>query len=295
MADVSPMSVIQGLPRMRWRGLTAPEYDVASFDWDTGQAKRRYPGIDGAGHASVGRDAFPLTFRLYFLNSLTADAFPMLWDEWWPKLRDGEAGEMVHPLLGPVVAKALGGTVNVEARTTAGVIVDVRFEEHLEDPNEAIELETTQVSVRAAAEAAKAAMDAQDIPWPDGAPATDILDAIDMVESALYSATLTLEGFANQILGEIEGIISLTEALQDHENHPVTDALKTLYVGLYDMAAQGDAAAARATSTATAQHATTIDGIARRHSNTVAEIMTLNSGLLGSPVVDAGTTYRFYV
>jgi hypothetical protein len=289
------MSVIQGLPRMKWRGLIAPEYDIASFNWDTGQAKRRYPGIDAAGHASVGRDSFPLTFRLYFLNSLHSKAFPEHWDEWWPKLRDGESGEMMHPVLGPIVVKAISGTVNVEARTTAGLIVDVRFEEHLEDPAVAVALETVQVTLRDLAESAQAAVEEKEIEWPSEAPVTDLLDAIDMIDGALYSANLTMSGYVNRVLGTVGDLIDTTKALQDHEAYPAVDALTQLYVGLYDLAQEAGVEAARSTAFATAVHTTTLDAIARAHGNTMAEIMTINESLIGSPVVDAGTEYRYYV
>ena len=289
------MSVIQSLPRLRWRGLVAPEYDIASFDFSTGLVPRRYPYISRASHDNVQRDSHSLTFKLYFLNSLTTEAFPQLWDEWRPFLFDGEAGEMVHPVLGPLQARSGGGRVNVEARTTAGIIVDVSFVETMLDPAEAIDEYTTQASRRALAAAAQAAVSDADIPWPDGAIVTDLLDSIDMLEGALYSLELTAEGYANQILGTIGGLIESTRNLGEHQAYAAADILLQLWSAVKDAADEAAVTAARATGTATATSQTTIDALARKHTNTVAEMMTLNPDLLGSSVIASGTAYRYFI
>lgn len=289
---VNPMSVIQGLPRLKWRGLEAPEYDVASFDFDAGLVDRQYPYIPGTGHDNTGRRGHALTFKLYFLNSITKDAFPDLWDQWRPFLFDGESGEMVHPLLGPIMARSRRGRVNVEARTTAGIIVDVDFAETIDDPNEPLDEYLTTVSVKAYAEAAQEAMSDADIPFPDGAPVTDFLDAVKQIEGMLVSLTMTVEGFINQVKGTVSTI--LTGLNPTHENAPCRSLLTQFWCQLDDLEAAASAESARAVGTATATSTTTLDDLARQHGNTVAEIMTLNSTLLGAPVVGSGTLYRYY-
>lgn len=279
---------------MRWRGLVAPGYDVASFDFDTGLAAKRFPFIPRAAHEPVGRNSHPLKFRLYFLNSLDPDAFPQLWDEWRPYLFDGESGEMVHPLLGPIDARSASGTVNVEARTTAGVIVDVTFVETLLDPTEIADEDATSVSLRDLAKAASDAMDDAGIDFPDGSPVTDLFDAISSIEGMLYSFELSLTGYVNQVKGQIDSLLGTLRAGQDHATYAVSDLLTLLWVKLDEVAENAGAAAARATSQALAASTTTIDAIARERNNTVAEVMGLNSGLIGSPTIAAGTQYRYY-
>ena len=133
MAD--PIRAIQGLPLPTFRGLEFPPYDDASFSFRHNQVPASYPYIPGASHDSTGMEPIEFLFRLYFINFPgTVGIFPVLWNKWWKELQDDSAGDLRHPLAGPMDAKVVGGSVQLSGRSTAGVIVDVTFVQTITDP-----------------------------------------------------------------------------------------------------------------------------------------------------------------
>lgn len=291
----TPMSVILGLPRMKFAGLVSPEYDIASFDFDNGVTERHYPYIARDGHDETGRKSHSGSFKLYFLNSLELKSFPEKWDEWKSVLLDGSAWPMIHPLLGALDVRVLSGSVTLEAKTTAGIIVEFKWAETMSDPTKDAIDDVTSVSVSALAAAASSAASTIEIPWPNEEAVTDVFDVISWVESSAYSMELTASGIVNQALGKINSAIDFVESLKDHTLAPQKDAFVALYLGIVDAAESAGANKSRATATKTAASDTTLDTLARDTGNSMSDIMTLNPELMGSPIVKAGSVYRYYI
>ncbi len=85
-------SIIYGLPRMRFRGLNAPPYDVAGFNFAHSHGERGYPYVDGEAFEWTGLNSKRLGFTLYFLNTLEADLFPKAWNSWSKALANCQPG-----------------------------------------------------------------------------------------------------------------------------------------------------------------------------------------------------------
>src|SRR5580693_4719617 len=131
-------NIITSLPVLSWKGLVAPPYDIVTFDFENRLAPRSIPYVDGTVHDDLGREAFPMTARLYFCNGLEGGPpgvrlFPEYWNQWADKL-DGTPGDLVHPILGRLRARVRGAKGELRATVRSGVIVDITWTETLENP-----------------------------------------------------------------------------------------------------------------------------------------------------------------
>lgn len=293
--EVTPNSIIHGLPVAEWRGEVFPPYDVAGFSFSHRQAEASFFGIDESAHIWGGMNSTPMQFRLYFLNTLLPNAFPDKWSIWQELLFDGNPGKLKHPLRGKIDAVVMDGDVKLEAKTTAGVIVDVRFSSTLVDPNKAQSQAIIDVSVAAVAAAAKDAIDNADLNFPSGEPVTDLFDILAQLDSFLYSLDLSMQGMLNQWEGKLSRFIDIIHGQSvGTKNWAAGTLLIQLWNICEDRRAMLTGGNARPTAHGVTASSTTIDAIARERGNTVGEIMGLNRSLLGSSYVPKGTSYLYY-
>lgn len=291
-----PARVTQGLPALSWRGLKAP-CDVADFDFSHAQAGRSYPLIDGRTHDWMGMDALPIKARLYFLNTVQINSFPVNWDLWRDALFDGASGDLVHPVLGELRARVMGGSVKVNAMQTAGVVVDVSWETTNDDLDTFTIFESTAVSVSGAAYAAQAAASSLGIDYPDGEnEGLSLLDAVNAVESALFSAQLSTSGALNKVTGKVEQMIEAAQRITDPSAWVAIANLQTVWGRLKDIQDKivNRAVGARPTKSETLSSDTALDAFASLHGNTMTEIVELNPSALAKPVVPKGSTLTYY-
>jgi len=293
MPEVLPHSVIYGLPKMTFRGLEAPPYDVAGFDFSHSHGVNQYPYINGASHDWTGLDSHKINFTLYFLNSLEADAFPVKWEKWRKELFDGAYGEMVHPLLGAVNVVVRTGNVALTAKSTAGVVVTVGFETTILDPEEEQTFKSLSLSVADAIASATAAASSAGVDLPSEASAVDLTQIGDQLSGFAYGLELMADGLINKAQGIVSDIIDLP-AMADHSLYAVRDEFVALWAALQELGEKVGIQQERGTSQAKVGNKTTLDAFARDHNNTVGEIMSLNPEALSSPSVPAGATLRYY-
>lgn len=290
----SAANAITELPVMSWRGIPAPPYDVAGYSGRHDQAPRNWPYIDGAGHDHTGRSQFQCTFKLYFINTLVFDAFPDLYNDWVNAVVfDGSPDKLKHPLLGELDAVPVDFSVELVAGVTAGVIMNVTFEETVLDPNVQLEPKSVQANLKAMAAAADSA--GAELPdYPDGVRTDDLLDTLDQIESSIYSLRTSVDGLVNQGLGIINGALDNLEQLQDHAQWATHDLFVNLYNGIKDLGERIGARTQRQTSLYLVSSNTTLDTVATEVDNTVGELMTLNPTLLGKPDVDEGVEVVYF-
>ena len=289
---VAPAQIIQGLPPLTWRGMTA-YIESAPVEFSHSQAERRYPYIDGAGHDWTGRDPVKIRVRLFFLETIDPGAFAKKWPKWRRALFDGSSGPLEHPVLGSFLARVEGGSIAFAAQTTAGVIVDVTFTEtvdNVDKPNRFREPTPGGVTV---AKAAQKAADAYGIPWPSQKLDVSLEDAVKALTTSAWDTQVTFSGYANQIAGDIESMIVQAEALTDPKSYPAYDNLLHIWELSRD-AANKAARDLRATGSRIVQNDTTLAAIAAAVGNTEQEIMQLNLRLLRSPIVPSGESVTYY-
>ena len=291
------LNAITELPRMTFRGITSPPYDIASFSGSFTLAKRSYPYIDADSYENIGRDSIPMKFRLYFLNSLGEELFPELFEKWVAAVvRDGSAATLEHPLLGDIHAVPQSWSVQLAANQTSGIIMDVNFIEWLEDPSSAtkIAIDVEFPVLRQAAEAVDQDYSSLNLPWPTGARTDSLLSLVDQIEGSVFSARLTALGAINQAVGFIGNLIDSVDNIATNPTWPVQSNLLTVWNGMKDLADKVGASGEREVAEETFSYDASIDSIAQELQNTVGEIMTLNTSLLGQPLVPRGTPVKYF-
>ncbi len=293
----TPASIIYGLPRMRFRGLNAPPYDVAGFNFAHSHGVRGYPYVDGEAFEWTGLNSKRLPFTLYFLNTLEPDLFPKAWNSWWKALANGEPGELVHPLLGPVQAVVRDGDVQLVAQVISGIVVHVNFSTAIKDPAE----KRPDFTVKAKAAAGRAAdadnaAAAASIPYPADMPGPSLLDMVKQIDGLLFLLKNEALGVIAQVQGVIDFMVTFIDTNRpDHFAIHARDALVSLWVSLDALAQEVGANTARKTGSETLKSPTTLEAFARRHGNALADIVELNVSAIGAPEVPAGATLKFYV
>lgn len=292
---IAPHVAIQGLPAMSFRGVPAPPYDTAGFDFAHAQAERAYPYLKGKGHEACGLEPQEMRFTLYFLNTVGGPGmFPELWERWWTELQDGAPGELVHPLLGPRDVVVRGGSVQLTSKVTSGLVVDVMFSTTLLDPEQEQEAASLQLNLAALAAKADAALDNAEIPFPSGEMEYTLLDAVKQLEGAMFALEMTALGAINAVQQTITTMVEFIDlSVPIHAAIETRDALVELWCALGDVAEKAGAGA-RATGAILLAADTTLDQFARDRGNELADIIGLNPAALISPTVPRGTMLRYY-
>lgn len=292
MAEVTQANIIAGLPEFGFRGLTP--IPCASVETDGGhtQVPLAYPYIDVEGHDNTGRNARTFRVKLYFVNTVLPNAFPGLWNDWKEALADGSAGDCVHPIYGPMRARVLTETTPLIASVRSGIVVDVTFTETRDDPTQA--LESAPIDLEIAADVAVEECDAVGIEYPTGEGEPSLGDDLAALSGAITSASMTVNGIANQVVGKLGAMFDQVEALTDPESWPAYDALATVYAGVLQIGKRVERLSPRATARLVLQNADSLDAIATRVRNSDQEIMALNPALVRAPVVPKGTTVIYY-
>ncbi len=299
MASTAPTqyNVIAALPKLRWRHLEAPPYDVLGFEWGHRLPVNVVPYVDGDMHDGTGRESYGLKARLYFCNGIEgrADLFPKLWNEQWlPALLDSSSDELNHPIVGPIRArlKHVGG--ELVAKVRSGIIVDVQWVETVEDPEEPTLLFTNELDVGALAQAADDAIESLDIPYPDGTFSTSFLDAINSIKGELFSVSLSVGGALARVVNTVNSLIDTVTALNDPSSWMALSTLRSLFYSLRELGRRIAAITARATASRTLTEDTTLDAFAVSVGNKLQDVMGLNLSALRTPIVPKGTTLLYY-
>ena len=174
------------------------------------------------------------------------------------------------------------------------MIATVSWVETLKDPNAAQEFKPSQVNITKVAAAADEAREAKKISYPDGLREDSLADLARAVDSALFSANLSLSGYVTQAQGIVTGIIDVANNLDDHSAYAVSDLCVQMWNGMQDIAERAGADTARATGTISFAYETTIDVAAEELGNTTTELLGLNLSLVGASTIPPGTTITYY-
>ena len=290
-----PSRVIRELPKLTWRGLFAP-CEAAPVKFAHAQNERKAYQIDAAWHDHGGREPNSVDVKLHFLNTMFDGVlwFPNEYNKWQKALFDGSPGKLRHPILGEFDAVVKGGSVQLDSSRSAGVTVDVTFDETLVDVTKANAFKGPQVDVKAVAKQALTDAGNLGINFPSGRLDGSLFDAIDSLLGDITSAQMTITGLGNQIVGGIEDMIYRVELVADPASAPAYDNLVLLWDALKTKVTDAEKLAARSTATTLLGSDTTFDAVASERSNTVEELMGLNPGLVRYRVIPKGSALVFY-
>jgi prophage DNA circulation protein len=299
---VTPNSIILGLPKMTFRGIESPPYDLVTSTGGWRQEELTFPYVDVSGHDNLGRKSMPFEFKLYFLNtaggtlsSPSSALFPDLWNQWREAfIFNGDPGELVHPLFGPIEVRPTDWDIELSSNRQSGVIMTVSFSETNLDPEAVAEINALAVNLGDAAKAADQNRENIGIAYPDGERTPDLTELIGQLEGLIFSTRLTVGGYINQALGVVSGLIDLIELSQDTAKWAAVDVHLQVWNGLKDLGERLGIETPRPIATVFVGHKTSIDELAQNLGNTVGEIMSLNENLLGKPDVPAESTVKYF-
>jgi prophage DNA circulation protein len=290
----SQANVIGGLAELTFRGLPAVPCGDASYDFGHDQAERRYPYVDGAGYDNTGRTPIKFTATLYFVNTLQANLYPSVWNQWRDGLLDGSSAQLTHPDLGIVTARVLSGSVKLTATNRAGIVVTVTWVESNETVDQPAHYTGPSIDLRQAGSAADSAVLALGVSPPVffAGNQTSIFGAIDTLLLSIASGLQAVSAiFA--IIGTLEDFEDAITALNSTQAWPLVYNLEVIEAGLYDLAANV-ASTNRPTAQIVNDRETTLDQIATQVNNDVADLASLNPQLLGKPSIAAGVSVTYY-
>lgn len=295
MAEATPARVTHVLPAMTFRGIEAPPYDGGGFRFRHSQAPRNFPGLSRAAHDWQGMESEQLQFTLYFLNNLgRGTLFPGLWNKWWPALRDGLPGPMLHPLLGEIDVVPLEGSVELKAQVTNGVIVEAQFEPTLLDPEAVAQDFVVRTQVKDLAKIADEKCAEADIFIPSGVVETSLFDLVAQLDGFLFAIENQALGIVNRVKGVIEGMVDFIDSRDPRQTvQQARDALVKLW-GAVDDLARAVGQKLRPIEFVSLTSDQSLDAFARERGMSLDEAIELNPLALLSPVIPKGTTMQFY-
>lgn len=292
--------IISKLPALRWRGLVSPPYELVTFEFKNMLVERPIAYLDGEPHDNTGRKSFPMTARLFFLNTVgggeTAGRrhFPELWEDWKEHL-DGEIGEFVHPVLGPLHARVDGCKGEVRASVRAGIIVDITWVETIRDPSIGNFLAVLQADPSTIATAVDVAWEELDLEYPNNLGASTLAGAWDAIRPSIFTADVSLLDDLANLLGAVLAMIAMVEDLYNDaaEFWGLLENLLAFWSAAKD---QADAIArlVRPTAKRVVRRDMTLDEFATSVGNSLADVMGLNIFALRSPIVGRGTTLTYF-
>jgi prophage DNA circulation protein len=289
-------TVILRLAPSAFRGLAAPCV-VADYDGSHARPRREYPFIDGFGHDYSGRNSYELGRQQFHFNNTIAphDWYPTRWNAFREALEHPDPGDFDHPDLGTIRVVVTHWKVAIGAANLGGIVVDVDFEEHVDNLDERVVYLGPDASPGAIAAAADAAMEALDIDYPtgEGDGATSFSDAIAQIEGFVFSTKMTVNGYINRVMGTVQQVIDLTNEIDDHARWVLYGHLTALWDALKRMAKE-NALTERATATHITAGPTTLDALGRELGNTVAELIGLNLPLINRPDVPKSSRVTYY-
>lgn len=296
---VPPSRVVQGLPPLKWRGLVAHCED-ASFSFSHTQVERGAYGIDAAWHDHARRNPIQFKCTLHFVNTMFGAAksstrqYPDNYNKWQEALFDGSAGKLHHPMLGEINARAMDGEVTLVAQNQAGVSVRASFVETIVDITREVDYENPQVNIKDLAAAVAKDASKYKINFPRGILDKSLEDAIDSFLGNIHAFQMTASGYATQIVGKLDKMISQVEAVADPSIMPLHTNLVHLWDAMRTRAQQAEKAAGRSTSRLVMVTDSTLDKVAADFKNSMSEIMELNPHLISRPVVPKGALVTYY-
>jgi hypothetical protein len=308
---MTPETIIHSLTEFSWRGIVVP-CSAAPYDVSYDLAPRKYYGIDGEAHDNTGRNSYTFSATLLFLNTLEPDLFPERYEQFYDATTtDKSPGLLNHPVLGLVRARFQSMRLVLDAKATAGVVVEANWIETVEDIDERVAYAGPGVSVEDVAAQADAALAALNIPYPmvttpivrtgDTAPtrptfveSTSLSEAYAAIKGGLFSASLTATGVLNQYLGIVSRIVDDVVNLDDHNAWAARTNLYRLYASVMNIRRNAERLVARATATKTYPRRVTLDEVARDVGNKLSDVMGLNVELLRAPYCEVGVPIRYY-
>jgi len=292
----TPPNIITGLPTLEWREIfDIPPYEMANFSGGWQLSESDFPYVDGVAHDNMGALPIGMPFRLMFVNTLQKDAFPKIFTEWAKSIiQDPSPGRLQHPVLGVRDAYVQSWEVEVNAKMTGGVIMNVTWVDTVLNTDDLKTFDGVRVSAKGLSKKIDDDLAIKGFDYPTGLRTTNLFELIAQIDSLAFQFKTRVQGLVNQALGIIQSIIEKVERAKDNANWALSFNLKTLHSAIKAVAKPVARAPLRRTGITFTDSFTTLNEIASKVGNTIGEVIGLNPELLSQPAVPPKTPVVYF-
>ena len=306
----TPAKVIHDLPALTYGGLSARCDDIET-SWSHMLAPRDYYGVDAVAHEWTKRESFKVGCKLYFLNTEDPNAYPKNWSKWRQALLRGDARQLKHPEVGTFYARPADVTYTITSKSTAGVVVSVSFIESINSADEPSKLTSNGAGAMTQAAAdADYAMGALGLSYPDGMPSPTFEEFVGAIASLGFTIETQTAGKLAQLQGLADAAyLDLQIAANKLRFAPAADRVDSVAESPYRWLLEHSLNSMRVLATSALEQLsrgarktlkyrvdrpTSLAAISFELGADIVDLITLNTSLLGAPLVLPGADVLYY-
>lgn len=296
---------------LTWRGMTVPCSGLDT-EFEHRLAERAYYGIDGAGHNGTGLEPVSSRGELQFVNTIApGDWYPSGWQRFRKLLTDGLPGDLVHPDLGKYNARVRRFGFRMGPESTAGIVANVEWVSSLKTIETVTSFDDSKADAQSAAKKADEALQALNIPYPDGMASNDFFGSVQSVFDQGFSFVTEVNGAVSKVTAQIDEVLdsvdrvmgaAYSSALSASERDPIVNAVERWVLedsllqlrAILFQSAKDAAQAARAVLTTTTQRPIDAASLASELGADVGSILSLNPSAAARPIIPKGTQIKYY-
>jgi hypothetical protein len=306
------------LREFRWRGIAFPITNTRLV-LRQDLALHRFVGRPGADIEGTGRAPFEISASIPFFNDIDPGPkeswtkgrlYPAVWKQFLEAMADPSTGSIQHPELGVIRAKPHMCETDWDHKTRGGVPVQAAWLETTEDPNALAALLSATSPLAGALEASKN-LDALlkqtnvKIPVQSNEAKPSFQDMMRGIQGIFDQTTLLSRAISGSLanieyrLGAVADAIDQAakapgQAVNDVKNWPLRDAVERMKNATRDLEKK-IMAGSRPIGVYLPGRGATLGKIANDIPAPITDLMSLNPGLIATPVVPAQSLVRYYL
>lgn len=306
-----PVNVITELKPLTWRGTSMPCSGIDT-DFEHRLVERQYYKVDGAGHEQTGLEPVSTRATLAIVNTAgDPTLYPGQWQKFRKLLTDGLPGDLIHPDLGRFYARVKRFSFRLSQESTAGIFCNVEWVQSLKTIETVTTFDDSKADAQSAAKKADEALQALNIPYPDGMASNDFFGSVQSVFDQGFSFVTEVNGAVNKVTAQIDEVLdsvdrvmgaAYSSALSASERDPIVNAVERWVLedsllqlrAILLQSARDAAQAARAVLTTTTQRPIDAATLASELRADVGSILSLNPSAAVRPIIPKGTQIKYY-
>lgn len=289
------------LPRLSWRGIEVPITGNRTATFAHDDVRHKLSFRDNKIVESLGASNWSFSYTIPMRQDIARGPYRNLYTEVLPRFilacRDRTPGDLVDPELGLFLCKPTEFTSTLDVTKRDGTDIQVEFV--LAPPFEEPDFEILgTLSVDAiATQAGLLDGEVATVDWEQEEPpepSLDPLTAIDSVGRQIEFAANRVSNKLDDTAFRLEKLEDTIDRLENPQNWPLRRSSRRLREATIRAKQRGDDPLRRII-TVTQRYNATVGAVARDADMTVDELLALNPGLAGSPLVPQGSQVRLHV
>lgn len=299
------------LREYKWRSIAFP---TTTFEVTLRHdlVQHKYPSKDGADVEAVGRAPLEFSAKIPFRNGIGGGPsetwqqnrkplYPDQFREFFKACADRETGVLEHPEFGKVVCRIENAKTVWDATRRDGVDVDVvwvetidieSLESLLAQPSPVSNAISNALALDDAIKTRNPAVPKQDTTYkPDFA---DTMRGLQGISDQFQVLNARVAGKINSTLYRIDSLKSSVEKSADVKDWPILQAIENLKAAANDIRTELVRSNRKTVVFYVAPKDMTLGAVSNETGAAIGDLVVLNPRLVSSPVIERGTTIRYY-